>query len=113
RGNRPAASVVRGAGPSRRPRVPAVCGRRHGGVGMTDATRSARTAAIAAVDTTTTGGAPARVPTGTPDTAQDFADRLFASTLGAIDTLAVYVGDSLGWYRALDESGPQTSAELS
>ncbi|SKC41263.1 class I SAM-dependent methyltransferase [Krasilnikoviella flava] len=47
-----------------------------------------------------------------PASAEDFADRLLGATLGAIDTLAVYVGDALGWYRALDEYGPVTAAEL-
>lgn len=46
------------------------------------------------------------------DTADAFADRLFAATLGAIDVLAVHVGDRLGWYRALASSGPLTSTGL-
>ncbi|MCK9795321.1 class I SAM-dependent methyltransferase [Isoptericola sp. 4D.3] len=43
---------------------------------------------------------------------ESFADRLFAATLGAVDVLAVHVGDRLGWYRALAESGPLTSTAL-
>ena len=40
------------------------------------------------------------------------AARLFEATLGAIDLFAVYLGDQLGYYRALAENGPATSAEL-
>lgn len=42
----------------------------------------------------------------------DFVGRLFANTLGALDTLAVYLGDRLGLYATLHERGPATSAEL-
>jgi 2-polyprenyl-3-methyl-5-hydroxy-6-metoxy-1,4-benzoquinol methylase len=38
--------------------------------------------------------------------------RLFEATLGALDVLAVYLGDRLGLYRALAERGALTSAEL-
>ncbi|MFE5337198.1 class I SAM-dependent methyltransferase [Isoptericola sp. NPDC056573] len=72
---------------------------------MSDVTRSTGTT------TTTTTATPDATPAETT-AVEEFADRLFGATLGAIDTLAVYVGDSLGWYRALDASGPQTSAEL-
>ncbi|OLT53424.1 SAM-dependent methyltransferase [Cellulosimicrobium sp. CUA-896] len=41
-----------------------------------------------------------------------FAERLFAAALGAIDMLAVHVGDRLGWYRALVGAGPLTSTAL-
>lgn len=47
----------------------------------------------------------------TTGSAEAFADRLFQSTLQAIDVLATYLGDRLGWYRAL-ASGPATPAEL-
>jgi SAM-dependent methyltransferase len=40
-----------------------------------------------------------------------FVDRLFGAVLGTIDLHAVYLGDRLGYYRALAE-GPLTSAEL-
>lgn len=56
--------------------------------------------------------------TALPDTlgatadAEAFAERMFASALGAIDIMAVYVGDRLGWYRSLAEHGPSTAAEL-
>jgi SAM-dependent methyltransferase len=39
-------------------------------------------------------------------------ERLFEATLGAMDVLAVYLGDRLGLYRALSERGPLTSGEL-
>lgn len=45
-------------------------------------------------------------------TADDFAERLLGSTLGALEMLSVYVGDRLGWYRALAANGPATAAEL-
>lgn len=47
--------------------------------------------------------------TTTPDA---LAERIFASTLGALDLLAIYAGDRLGWYAALREHGPATPAEL-
>jgi SAM-dependent methyltransferase len=59
-------------------------------------------------DTTT---APA--PDAPPDPAVDaFAERLFASALGAFEMIAVYMGVRLGWYRALAETGPLTSTAL-
>jgi predicted O-methyltransferase YrrM len=45
-------------------------------------------------------------------TAGEFAERLFASALGAADILATYLGDRLGWYRSLVAHGPSTVAEL-
>jgi len=50
--------------------------------------------------------------TTTHHTAAEFADRLFGAALGLIDVLAVYMGDRLGWYRALAANGPATPAEL-
>lgn len=44
--------------------------------------------------------------------ADQFADRLFHASLSTIDVLATYVGDRLGWYRALASGGPATPAEL-
>jgi len=41
-----------------------------------------------------------------------FADRLLRSTAGAFDIITVYLGDQLGYYRALAEHGPLTSPEL-
>jgi SAM-dependent methyltransferase len=40
------------------------------------------------------------------------AGRLFESAAGAFDLAAVYMGDRLGLYRALDASGAQSSSEL-
>jgi len=45
-------------------------------------------------------------------TADQLVGRLFESTLGMMDVLAVYVGDRLGLYRALRDSGPATAPEL-
>jgi 2-polyprenyl-3-methyl-5-hydroxy-6-metoxy-1,4-benzoquinol methylase len=42
----------------------------------------------------------------------ELVGRLFMNALGAFDLLSVYLGDELGLYRALDEKGPLTSAEL-
>jgi len=39
-------------------------------------------------------------------------ERLFESTLGAMDVLSVYIGTRLGLYRALADRGASTSAEL-
>jgi SAM-dependent methyltransferase len=47
--------------------------------------------------------------TTTPDA---FAERLMGSMVGALDTLAVYMGDKLGLYEALVDSGPMSQAEL-
>ncbi|MET4225901.1 methyltransferase domain-containing protein [Oerskovia enterophila] len=60
-----------------------------------------------------------QVPLGTPGGpteegpgADEFAERLFASALGALDVFSVYLGDRLGWYRSLATDGPASSAEL-
>ncbi len=39
-------------------------------------------------------------------------ERLFGATLAAMDLFAVYLGDRLGYYRALAGGGPATSGEL-
>ncbi|MFW2514213.1 methyltransferase domain-containing protein [Demequina sp. SO4-13] len=44
--------------------------------------------------------------------ADEWAEHIFASALGAIDTLAIHIGDRLGWYRALVDAGPMTADEL-
>ncbi|MDN4481797.1 methyltransferase domain-containing protein [Demequina muriae] len=44
--------------------------------------------------------------------ADEWAEHVFASALGAIDTLAIHLGDRLGWYRALAEAGPLTADQL-
>lgn len=44
--------------------------------------------------------------------AEQLADHLFAATLGALDILSIHLGDRLGLYAVLRDSGPVTSAEL-
>jgi hypothetical protein len=39
-------------------------------------------------------------------------ERLFAATLGMSEVLTVYLGDTLGLYRALDRNGPMTASQL-
>ena len=46
------------------------------------------------------------------DTTEEFADRVFRSALGTTEVLSIYLGDRLGWYRALAEGGPATADEL-
>lgn len=41
-----------------------------------------------------------------------FIDRLLQSVSGAFDIFAIYLGDRLGFYHALAESGPLTAPEL-
>jgi 2-polyprenyl-3-methyl-5-hydroxy-6-metoxy-1,4-benzoquinol methylase len=45
-------------------------------------------------------------------TAEAFADRLNRAALGAFETMSVYLGDRLGWYRSLAAEGPATAREL-
>lgn len=47
--------------------------------------------------------------TGSPDA---LVERLFAATIDALDLFSVYLGDQLGYYRALAEHGPRTSTAL-
>ncbi len=42
----------------------------------------------------------------------ELANRLFQSTLGALELVAVYIGDRLGLYRAVAEAGRLTAAGL-
>ena len=42
----------------------------------------------------------------------ELVERLFAASLGMAEILTVYLGDTLGLYRALDRSGPMTAPEL-
>ena len=50
---------------------------------------------------------------GSADARRDeLVERLFGSALGALDLLCVYLGDRLGLYKALADTGPSTSAEL-
>jgi len=42
----------------------------------------------------------------------ELAERVFTAALGAFDTLAIYLGERVGWYDALRGAGPLTPAEL-
>ena len=42
---------------------------------------------------------------------EEFANRVFASALGAIEIYSIHIGDRLGFYRALAE-GPKTAGQL-
>jgi hypothetical protein len=46
----------------------------------------------------------------TETTTEQFADRLFRASLGTAEVMWVYLGDRLGWYRALADKGPSTPA---
>ena len=52
---------------------------------------------------TNTGTMPDTEPpvTGAADTTESFAEHVFGSVLGAMELLGIYLGDRLGWYRAL------------
>jgi 2-polyprenyl-3-methyl-5-hydroxy-6-metoxy-1,4-benzoquinol methylase len=52
-------------------------------------------------------------PDSVPASPDALVERLFAATLGAMDLFSVYLGDRLGYYRALADRGPATSSELS
>ena len=43
---------------------------------------------------------------------EDLAGRIFESLVGAMDLYAIYIGDKLGFYQALADSGPLTSHHL-
>ena len=51
-------------------------------------------------------------PTEAAERRDALVERLFQSTLGAMDVLAVYLGDRLGLYRALAALGEATAGEL-
>lgn len=53
-----------------------------------------------------------RPTTTSEQSAGEFAERLFGALLGAQEMQAAYLGDRLGWYRALADLGPLTSTEL-
>ena len=44
--------------------------------------------------------------------AEAYAERLFAASVSTYETFSTYVGLQLGWFAALAEHGPATSAEL-
>ncbi|WP_457098278.1 class I SAM-dependent methyltransferase [Microbacterium sp. P5_E9] len=48
----------------------------------------------------------------TLQTADDLAMRVLQSAVGAAETMAIYLGDRLGWYRSLAADGPATAGEL-
>ncbi len=48
----------------------------------------------------------------TPASPDALVERLFNATIAAMDLFSVYLGDRLGYYRALAESGPATSTDL-
>src|SRR4029450_3197113 len=50
--------------------------------------------------------------TMTTPTADEFAERLFQASLGFVEVLATYLGDRLGWYKALAAGGPANTDEL-
>lgn len=43
---------------------------------------------------------------------EQVADRVFSAALGAFDVLNVYLGEQLGWYRALADAGSLSPGEL-
>ena len=43
-------------------------------------------------------------------TADEFGERVFASALGMVEILSIYLGDRLGWYAALAE-GPSPARQ--
>jgi SAM-dependent methyltransferase len=56
-----------------------------------------------------------RTPAGsrpTETTVDEFVERLFGAVLGAQEIQAAYLGDRLGFYRALAEHGPATSEDV-
>ncbi len=58
----------------------------------------------------TTQTSPPNSATTTVST-EDFADRVFGSLLGALDTVSIFVGEQLGLYDALHRRGPLTFDE--
>ena len=46
------------------------------------------------------------------EAATAFAERVFGDALGAFELLSIYLGDRLGWYRALAEAGPLDAPTL-
>lgn len=50
-------------------------------------------------------------PPGAPPV-EAVADRVVQAALGAVDLVAIYIGDRLGWYRSLAGDGPATAEEL-
>lgn len=66
-----------------------------------------------ATDATTTGHAgPDEGLAQVATDVDEFVERVSAAILGAQEVQAMYLGDRLGWYRALADRGPLTSVEL-
>jgi SAM-dependent methyltransferase len=61
---------------------------------------------------TTTYPTQTQTPTGAEPTADEFAERIFSSTVATMELMSVYIGQQLGWYHALTTHGPLTSATL-
>ncbi len=55
---------------------------------------------------------PDTATTGDTTATEALTGRLFDTVLAVLDAQAVYLGDRLGWYRALAGAGPVTPAEL-
>src|SRR4051794_13738235 len=45
-------------------------------------------------------------------TVDHVTNHVLGAALGALETLSIYVGDRLGWYRSLVDDGPATAIEL-
>ncbi len=54
----------------------------------------------------------ATAPQSTNATPDQITGRIFSSMIHAVEIFCVYVGDQLGFYRALHEGGPATAGEL-
>lgn len=50
--------------------------------------------------------------TGVDRSTEAVSQRIVDASLGAVDMIAVYLGDRLGWYRSLAEDGPASADEL-
>lgn len=62
--------------------------------------------------TATTTAAPSDLFAPVGPTVDDVAARLLSTLLGTQELLAVYAGERLGWYRALDDLGAATSGAV-
>src|SRR5690242_2688000 len=56
--------------------------------------------------------ADAQAAPATSTAAEALVERLFGAVLATIDVQSAYLGDRLGYYRALADAGPLTSSEL-
>jgi hypothetical protein len=54
----------------------------------------------------------AMIETPEDTSTETFAARVFGASLAFMDTLAICIGDQLGWYDALAAHGPMTSDDL-